>query len=560
VDIVVRGGTLIDGTGSPAVKADVGIENGRITEVKVDGSITGSARHTIDATGMVVSPGFIDIHTHYDVQPFWDPDFTPSCWHGVTTVVTGNCGFGVAPTKAEHREIITRTLERVEGMNHKTLEEAIDWNFESFPEYLELVDRLPKRLNVAAMLGHTPLRLYVMGEEALERPATDDEIREMRALVDEGLAAGAVGFATSKSPAHRGALNKPVPSRMADVREIRELVAALGAAGKGTLQATVGPELLLEEFAYLSKTTGRPVTWAALLTGMAGLDTYRNAGGMEELAHPTGEILDRQAALGGEVWPQVAGLPLAISMKISNPTGAIALTPSFRYLLSEPVDRWDDICRDPTWRASAVAETDKSFGDQWGKVSIDASEHHEDLFGRPFDELAREMGKAPLEVLVDIAVDDHYTTRFKVLRLNDDETELAGLLPDRRVVLGLSDAGAHVDQLCDARFATHLLAHWVREKQALSLENAIWKLSGQPARVFRLEGRGTVAPGNFADLVVLDPDTVGPDPIARTWDFPGGADRLVSKSRGVHHVIVNGVVSRRDGDEIDAHAGRLLRS
>src|SRR4051794_37506327 len=199
MDIVVRGGTLVDGTGAPAVPADIGIENGRIIEVKVGGSITEKASQTIDATGLVVAPGFIDIHTHYDVQVFWDPDFTPSSWHGVTTVVTGNCGFGVAPTRAEHREFIARTLERVEGMNFRTLEAAIDWSFESFPDYLDIVDRLPKRVNVAAMIGHTPLRMYVMGDEALERQATGPEMQEMRSLVSHALSAGAVGFATSKS-------------------------------------------------------------------------------------------------------------------------------------------------------------------------------------------------------------------------------------------------------------------------------------------------------------------------------------------------------------------------
>src|SRR3954471_263064 len=265
MDIIVRGGTLVDGTGAPAVPADIGIENGRIIEVKVGGSITEKASQTIDATGLVVAPGFIDIHTHYDVQVFWDPDFTPSSWHGITTVVTGNCGFGVAPTRPQHREFIARTLEQVEGMNFETLAEAIDWRFESFPEYLDMVDRLPKRVNVATMLGHTPLRMYVMGEESLEREATDREVAEMRALVEQALTAGAAGFATSKSLAHLGAMGKPVPSRQASFDETRHLAGALGALGKGTLQATVGPGLMMQEFATLSKEMGRPVTWAALL-------------------------------------------------------------------------------------------------------------------------------------------------------------------------------------------------------------------------------------------------------------------------------------------------------
>ena len=274
IDLRIVGGTVVDGTGAPGRIADVGVRDGRVVSV---GRVDGRAARTIDAGGLVVAPGFVDIHTHYDAQVLWDRMLSISPWHGVTTVVMGNCGFGVAPTRPEHRGLILRTLEKVEGMSLEALEAGVgaQWPFETFPQYLDAVERRGMAINVAALVGHTPVRLYVMGEEATERPATPAEIARMRALVTEALAAGAVGFATSKAPTHVGYDGKPVPSRAAKFSEISAVAAGLTDAGRGIVQTTVGPGLFLDELATLARETGRPVTWTALLAGMFGPGCHR---------------------------------------------------------------------------------------------------------------------------------------------------------------------------------------------------------------------------------------------------------------------------------------------
>ena len=307
-DLVVRGGTIVDGTGAPAARGDVGIRDGRIGAV---GEAKGSAARTIEADGLVVAPGFIDVHTHYDAQVMWDRMLTISPWHGVTTVVMGNCGFGVAPTRPHHRGLIMRTLEKVEGMSLEALEAGLGeaWPFETFPEYLDAVERRGTVLNVGVLLGHTPLRLYVMGEEATERPATAEEIARMRALVREAVDAGAIGFATSKASTHIGYAGKPVPSRAAEFAEIEALASALGEAGRGIVQATVGRDLFFKEFEALARATGRPVTWTALLAGMMGPGSHR-------------ELLDKSRALvrqGLAVVPQVTCRTLNFEFHLREP-------------------------------------------------------------------------------------------------------------------------------------------------------------------------------------------------------------------------------------------------
>src|SRR5262245_46520799 len=273
-DLKIAAGRIIDGSGSPALTGDIAIKDGRIAAV---GAAPGDARQTIDAAGRVVCPGFVDIHTHYDAQVLWDRMLSISPWHGVTTVVIGNCGFGVAPTRPQHRELILRTLEKVEGMSFSSLSAGLgsDWPFETFPQYLDAVERRGMAINVAAFVGHTPVRLYVMGEEATERPATSDEIARMRAIVREAVASGAAGFATSKAPTHVGYAGKPVPSRVAEADEIRALAEALGEVGHGVMQATAGPGLFFDQFAELTQASGRPLTWTALLADMLGPKSHR---------------------------------------------------------------------------------------------------------------------------------------------------------------------------------------------------------------------------------------------------------------------------------------------
>src|SRR5215468_3477034 len=522
-DLLIRGGTLVDGTGAPGRQGDVAVRDGRIAAI---GDVAGRAARTIDAEGAVVAPGFIDIHTHYDAQVFWDRMLSISPWHGVTSVVMGNCGFGVAPTRPAHRELVLRTLERVEGMSLDALLAGVgrDWPFETFPEFLGAIARRGTAVNVGALVGHTPVRLHVMGEEATEREATADEIAAMRALVLDALRAGALGFATSKSPTRVGNAGRPVPSRAATLEEIETLATCLGDVGHGVMQATIGPGFFLDELAGIARRTRRPVTWTALLGGMLGPDGHR-------------AVLAQSAALqadGVAVIPQVSCRPLTVEFQMKAPFPLESMS------LFRPVSQADHagkkrIYADPDFRRALRERTEAGpLGGRFADMQI--TEHAPDttLAERRLGEVAAERGVHAVDLMLDLAL-------------------VAELLSHPATMLGLSDAGAHASQLCDACAPTELLGTWVRERGTLALEDAVRRLTGQPAAVFGLGDRGRLAAGLAADVVIFDPAAVGCGPLRRVWDFPAGADRLVSDARGI----------RVDGcDAVDADGplpGRLLR-
>ena len=546
MDLLLRGAELIDGTGEPGRPADVAVTGDRIAAVAAPGELTPEAgTEVVDLRGLVLAPGFIDVHTHYDAQILWDGDLTPSSWHGVTSVVMGNCGFGVAPTHPEHRDTIVRTFENVEGMSADALEQGIDWCFESFPEYLDALDARDKRLNVAAFLGHTPLRLWVLGGE--ERAASDAELEAMCTLAGEAFAAGAVGFSTSRQPAHQGAYGRPVPSRFAEVYEVDAIAGVMGELGKGVLQVSIGPGMFVDQFSDLAVRHGIPVTWTALVAR----------------ADKPGAALrtvERGAALPGEVYPQIACRPIVMQITMADPV-PLAEVDEWKEVLAVPREQRADLYRDPAWRNRARAATLEAWSHRWSKISVEETQTHQDVTGVPLDELAAAIGSTPFDLLLDLALDDVANTRFRVVLDNDGDDEVGDLLADKRTLLGLSDAGAHASQLCDACYSTHLLGHWVRERHALSLEDAVWRLTGHPHHAFRIADRGLVRPGYFADLVAFDPDTVGTTPVERVADQPGGADRLLVRSTGVEHLWVNGVRTRADGEELaGATPGRLLRA
>jgi N-acyl-D-amino-acid deacylase len=555
-DLKITGGSIIDGTGKPRYLGDIGVSGGKVVAV---GAAPGEARATIDAKGRVVAPGFVDIHTHYDAQVLWDRMLTISPWHGVTTVVMGNCGFGVAPTRPAHRDLIVRTLEKVEGMSVAALEAGMgeEWGFETFPEYLDAIEKRGTAINVGAMIGHTPLRLYVMGEDATERVATPEEVARMREIVREALDAGAVGFATSKSPTHVGYKGKPVPSRVAEFEEIRALAGALGETGKGVMQATIGKGLLFDEFALLSRENRTNLSWTALLAGRL----RRGIGHQEQLARSL--ELRRQ---GYNVFPQVTPRPLNFEYQLKEPFIFESMS------LFRPISAADFAGKKQLYGEAAFRRAFRRKMDEAPDDIVKGFRHtiiaecaaDPSLEERSLIEVAEERGVHPIDLLLDLGLATELEARFRMPVANHDEEQVAELLLNPEMVLGLSDAGAHASQLCDACQGTYLLARWVREKQALSLEEAIRMLTSRPAEVFGIADRGRLAEGRPADIVVFDPETVGASPLRRVWDMPGGANRLVADASGIDAVIVNGTVVRRNGqDALDAAGalpGKLLRN
>jgi len=551
-DLLVRGGTVVDGSGAPGRRADVGIRGARIAAV---GPPRATAERTLDADGLVVAPGFVDIHTHYDAQVFWDRMLTISPWHGVTSVVMGNCGFGIAPTRPAHRELIMRTLENVEGMSLAALQAGVgdDWPFETFPEFLDALARRGTAINVGALVGHTPVRMYVMGEESTEREATAEEIAAMQRIVLEALRAGAIGFATSKSPTHVGWAGRPVPSRVATLAEIETLAGCLGEVGHGTMQATLGRGLFLEEFAAIQRRTGRPVSWTALLGGMLGPEGHRPI-----LAES--ERLQRQ---GIQVVPQVACRPLMFEFQWKAPFPFESL-PLFKPVSAADLEGKKRIYADPAFRAAFRQRVGgAALVGRWEETVISDCPSEPSLTERNVVEVAAERGVHPVDLVLDLALATDLAARFRMAILNTDEATVAELLTHPTTMLGLSDAGAHASQLCDACAPTHLLAHWVREKGVLTLEQAVRLLTSRSAELFGLHDRGRLAPGLAADLTLFAPDAVGCSPLRRVFDFPAGADRLVSDATGIRAVMVNGVVIREDGrDTVDPEGplpGRVLR-
>ncbi|WP_291913269.1 amidohydrolase family protein [Limnohabitans sp.] len=558
-DLKISGGMLIDGTGSPRRQADVGVKDGRVVAI---GDGLGTARQTLDAQGLVVAPGFVDIHTHYDAQVLWDSELTVSPWHGVTTAVLGNCGFGVAPTRPEHRDLILRTLERVEGMSLSALEEGLGspWPFQTFTQYMDLLERTPLGINVAVMVGHTPVRLWVMGDEATTRAATAAEVAQMRALVREAMEVGAVGFATSVSKVHVGYSGRPVPSRLADFEEMLELARAVGESGHGLIHYNVGREPLWQAYEQLHAVSGRPVVWTSLLAGSLGPGSHRAQ--LEQAAqqrlrglpiHGQGACrpiqfeFDFRSPVVFDTWASFESVRLADNEAQRR---AVYSDPDFRARLKRQVAGRGP---DDAWFAGKEAEGDTrraSFREMVVSGAEDSS-----LLERKLVDLAQERQVDPVDLMLDLALASNLQMRWRIALLNFDESEVSEILADPHVVLGLGDGGAHMSQLCDACHPTYLLGHWVRERGALSLEEAVRRLTSHPADVFGLHDRGRVALGLPADLVVFDPDRVDAGPLERVYDLPAGQDRLISRAIGIEAVFVNG---QRLGSQPQA-AGRLLR-
>lgn len=547
---VIKNGLVVDGTGTPGYLADVLIEGDRVIEIGSD--LQGDV--VIDASGRVVAPGFIDIHTHYDAQAFWDPALTPSCYHGVTTVVAGNCGFSIAPTRPQDRTLIANTMEKVEDMDPATLNAGIPWDFETFPEYLASIEQHGTLLNFAAYVGHTPLRIFVMGDQSVGRVATPDEISRMADLVSEAMESGAAGFATSFAVTHRGADGQPIPSRWAAADEIEALCKAVGDSGRGVIGVNGGENLSFADCYELQPKVGAPITYTALLTTSQG--THLKAV----------EVHQEGLARGIDVWPQVSCRPLSFSMTMVEPF-TLNTSPIFAELMPKSIDERRTAFASHEWRNRVRVGWENKQGliPRWDSYEIMDAPSSPDLVGRRLADIANETGADPFDLLLELALlEPDLKLRVKAMLANDDAEGVAMLLNTEGCTLGLSDAGAHVGQLCDAVLSTDLLGSWVRDKKVLTLENAVHKLTQVQADLFGFTDRGVLRVGALADIVVFDAETVSPGPVRRVVDFPANGERLTAdQPTGMHHLFVNGVEVQRDGKllqpALDSLPGRLVK-
>ena len=561
-DLVIKNGVLIDGSGLPRHHADVAVRHGRIAAV---GRIRERAREVMDADGLVVAPGFIDGHTHMDAQIFWDPLGTCSCWHGVTTVVMGNCGFTLAPCPESQKHLVVRNLERAEDIAAEAMAAGIEWKWTTFPEFLDCLDALPKGINYAGYLGHCALRTYVMGERAFEQAASEDDLHAMERELRDAIRAGAIGFTTSRSPIHETPDGRPVASRLATWDEVRRLVGVMGDLNAGLFELAgeaVGRELS-DPVAFrdyhvrlrdLAVETGRPVTWGNF-SRLEAPDVWRRYL----------DLLDETAAAGGRMFAQVhsRGLNVVLSFKTQLPFDHLPAWKPFRALaLAEQRQR----LRDPETRRRLIAGAHerperRALGTEARPFPYEWIFLYDDVAGphRTVAEIARERGVDPAEAMIDLALERDLERFFIHPVANEDQDTVLEMMRHPRAVVTFSDSGAHVSQIVDSSLQTHLLSHWVRAKQAFTLEQAVRMLTLVPATYWGFADRGLVREGFVADLIVFDPDTISPEMPEVVNDLPAGARRLVQRARGITATIVNGEVLLRDGKHTGALPGQLLR-
>ena len=554
-DLLIKNGTIVDGAGAPRFRADVAVANGRIAEI---GKITEGAKRVIDASDLIVAPGFIDPHTHYDAQICWDPLVTCSSWHGVTSVIMGNCGVGLAPCRPEVREIATWDLVNVEAIPFAVLSQGVTWDWVSFPEFMDAAQKRGLGINVGFMAPLTPFRHYVMGEESMERAAKPEEITQIQALLREAVAAGAFGFTTTNVPQHIGYKGRPLACRQASRGELKAYANVLKELGKGAIELalTHSPGMISEsEYELLDlllTESGRPVTWLALL----GRDDQPEA--CLETLHKTEPLIKR----GGI--PQVTCRPLVGQIDLRNPF-IFANLPSWQPAFNQPAETQMKLYREPAFRRAFREELKTSgvFSGQWERMEVKEVSNPalKSLEGKTVAEIARERGKEGADTFLDLALEDHLNIQYTMAFFNANEERIPELITDPRTMIGLSDGGAHVDMICDAGYCTYLLGTWVREKGTMSLEHAIKRITSEPAAFFGVAGRGRLAPGMAADITVFDYNTIGSMKRAEMRnDLPGGGRRLVMQAQGVQYTVVNGKVLYEDQKHTGAMPGRVLRS
>ena len=531
-DLIITNAMLYDGTGVAPRLEQVAVKDGMIAAM---GGDCGAAREVIDANGLALMPGIIDSHTHYDAQITWDPLASPSPAMGVTTVVMGNCGFTIAPCRPQDRDINLRNLTHVEGMSLDALRAGVVWGFETFPEFLNQLEKKGVGPNVAAFIGHSSVRTWVLGADASKRPATAAEVDEMRRIVLDGLQAGAVGFSTTTSYQHNGENGIPMPSRLADQHEMETLVGTLNEAKRGVFMLTKASDTKMSFLESLGQAAKRPMLVAAILHNpLVPEEAFED---MKGIATARGR--------GSDMYGAVSCCPLRFEFTMHEPYVFEAL-PSWAPAMKVHGESAKALFASADFRQGVKNELAKvqrrMFTGDWGKVHVAmvADEKNKALEGKSVEELAAADKKHPLDWMLDLALAENLNTVFTAVLLNWDEREVARLLTDPNALVSLSDAGAHLTFLCDAAFGLHFMGHWSRDKGLMPLEQAVKKLTSDQAKFFGIKNRGVLKVGAHADMLLFDPTSVGRGEGKRLFDLPAGGSRLSTASKGLHGVWVNG--------------------
>jgi len=565
LDLVIRGGTVVDGSGGKRFVADVGVKDGRIVQI---GRIAEPAQRTVDADGLIVSPGFIDGHTHMDAQVAWDPLGSCSCWHGVTSVVMSNCGFALAPCKPADRDWYARCLSAVEDIPTEAMAAGIDWSWETFPDYMATVERLPKAINYGMYIGHSALRMYVMGKRALDETATDDDMHRMALLVQEALKAGALGFSSSRATTHVTPDDTPVASRIADWQEIDRIIAAMAALDAGIFQ--IGPDIgsgpahraFLQRLRELALAHKRPIMFGVLATRQGDDPTPW---------HYQTRYIDDTVAAGGRMFGQgtTRSINAIFSLKSYLPFDVLPAWKPIRALplaeqkkrLGDPAVRRELVAaeakmkpRDATFQGGGAATTNPRKPDYTNLFALKGVDWDDPTV----DQLAKARGQHPVEVMIDLCLADENQIYVQPL-VNESPQDVLGILKHERTLATFSDSGAHVCQEMGSSLQTHFLSYWVRKQGAFTLEHAIRKLTHDNARAWELPDRGLVKEGYKADLVLFEEDRIRPCLPTVETDLPGGARRLVQKAEGIRATVVNGSVAFENGEATGAFAGEVLK-
>jgi N-acyl-D-amino-acid deacylase len=554
-DLLIKNGTVVDGTGAAPKRADVAIAGGKIAEI---GKVTEGAKQTIDASDLIVSPGFVDPHTHYDAQICWDPYITPSSWHGVTSVIMGNCGVGIAPCREAVHEIAAWDLVNVEAIPFEVLAKGVTWDWETFPQYLDAAQRRGSGINLGFMAALTPFRHYVMGEQSMERSATAEETAQIKALIKEAVTVGAFGFSTTTAPQHIGYKGRPLACRNASRDEYKAYANVLKEMGRGAIEMvlTKSVSIVTEEerdfLDFLLTESGRPVTWLALL----------NRDDMPEACQDALRELEPLIRRGGV--PQVTCRPLIVQINMRNPF-IFANLAAWNPVFNQPAEAQKKLYADEQFRDKFREDLKHPaiFQGNWDRLEVKevGNPALKSMVGRSVADIARERGKDGVATFLDLAVEDDLRVEFTIEMFNANEARIPELIKDKRTMVGLSDGGAHVDMLCDAGYCTYMLGTWVRDRQALTLEHAVKRITSEPADYFGIKSRGRLLPGMAADVCVFDYNTVGSAKRGEMAnDLPGGGRRLVVRPNGIEHVVVNGQELYNHGKPTGALPGQVMRS